>query len=188
MMWLRRLWARLFYMPSIGVFRLMCLLRWWRVWDRVDDHVLLGGAPTYRAARRLAAMNVTSAIAVCEPYEWGRRAVMAAGIDCLMLPVVDYTRPDEETIRRAVGYIGQCIEAGNSVLIFCKAGRVRSASVVLGDLIVRYGLEPADALAMIRRARPQVDRRIDKNPAIRAIAKPAGTPADAHQPHGRPTR
>lgn len=171
---LRKAWARFLYLPAIGVHRLMCLLGIWRRWDWVHDSLLLGGAPTRREARKLAADGISAAVCLCEPYEMGRSAVEAAGIECLWLPVTDYTRPGVDVIMQAAAFIDQQLNASNRVLVFCKAGRVRSAAVAMGYLITNRGLTPTQAHDLIRKARPQVSARLDRDPVLLAIAGSIG--------------
>jgi len=171
---LRKAWARLLYLPAIGVHRLMCLLGIWRRWDWIDQSLLLGGAPTRREARALAANGISAAVCLCEPFEMGRSAVEAAGIECLLLPVIDYTRPGVEVIVTGAAFIGERIGAGGKVFVFCKAGRVRSAAVVMGYLMTTRRLSPTQAYDVVRKARPQVKARLNRDPALRAIAGSVG--------------
>lgn len=168
---LRKGLARLFYWPSIGAHRLMCLMRIWRRWDWINESLLLGGAPTRREARALAGAGIGAAVCLCEPYEMGRSAIEAAGIECLVLPVIDYARPDADVIERGAAFIGERIAAGGKVFVFCKAGRVRSAAVVMGYLMAARQMTPTQALELIRRTRPQVNARLDRDPVLLAIAK-----------------
>lgn len=172
---LRKAWARLFYWPSIGVHRLMCLARIWRRWDWINESLLLGGAPTRREARALADAGISAAVCLCEPYEMGRSAIEAAGIECLTLPVIDYTRPGADAITRGAAFIGERIEAGGKVFVFCKAGRVRSAAVMMGYLMTMRQLTPTRAFELIRKSRPQVNARLDRDPVLLAIAKSSGS-------------
>lgn len=179
---LQKIRARLLYLPSILVHRMMCVLGVWRKWDWVGESILLGGAPTSREARRLAAMGVDAAISVCEPYEMGRRAVIRAGIQCLSIPVIDYTYPTESDVTRGAEFIQQQIAAGKKVFVFCKAGRVRSATVVFGYLIMYQKRKASEAGLIIRTARPQVSRRLLNAPCIVSILNriDATDPAPSH--------
>ncbi|KXS14475.1 phosphatases II [Gonapodya prolifera JEL478] len=56
---------------------------------------------------------------------------------------------------------------GKSVYVHCKAGRSRSAAVVLAHLISRYRLTLEEALAILIRKRPQVSPHIQAMPSVR---------------------
>ena len=81
-----------------------------------------------------------------------------AGVRFLRVPVDD--AQDEggtflAHLPRIVAAIDQHLSAGQGVLVHCYAGVSRSASVVAAYLMAKEGLTPAQAMARIRRLKPE---------------------------------
>lgn len=82
-------------------------------------------------------------------------AAAAAGLDLIRFPIVDHTAPGPADLPAAVALADQLaghLRAGRFVVTHCLAGIGRS-SMLAGATLVRLGVPPADAWALIRRAR-----------------------------------
>jgi predicted protein tyrosine phosphatase len=83
------------------------------------------------------------------------------GVKRVRVPIDDM--PDEnptflKALPRAVRAIDLALSQGQGVLVHCYAGISRSASVVAAFLMARDGLTPAQAMARIRKAKPETFR------------------------------
>jgi len=167
--------SRLLFFPTL-VWN-MLLGRWLRVrhwWDRIDEHVILGALPFARDVPSLAAEGVRAAVNTCEEYAGPVAAYDAAGIRQLRIPTTDFHPPRLEDIERAIEFMRQCAERGETVYVHCKAGRARSATVVACWLIATHGLDPRAAQAYILARRPHVMPKIDEREVVREFARRHG--------------
>ena len=83
------------------------------------------------------------------------------GVKRVRVPVDDI--PDDAAVMlahipKAVRAIDETLRHGKAVLVHCHAGISRSASVVAAFLMAREGLSPTQAIARIRRAKPETFR------------------------------
>jgi atypical dual specificity phosphatase len=84
---------------------------------------------------------------------WSPLTDLPAGMSHLHLPIPDFTAPDEETIDRAVSFIRENVVEDLPVLVHCAAGLGRTGTV-LACYLVSTGIEPGEAIARVREARP----------------------------------
>ncbi|MDP8931887.1 MAG: dual specificity protein phosphatase family protein [Actinomycetota bacterium] len=101
-----------------------------------------------RSAPELGRFDVV--ISLCA--RGNRRSPHAEGQRSLSWFIADADVPDEETIRRIARQVSAWLDAGLSVLVRCKAGMNRSGLVVARTLVER-GLQPQEAIDLIRRRR-----------------------------------
>jgi atypical dual specificity phosphatase len=163
-MLIRRLIARVLFFPTLAwnvlMARVLPARRWW---DQIDAGVYLGALPLARDVPRWQALGVGAVVNMCEEYAGPEEAYRRAGIEQLRLPTVDFTAPSLEQVQRGVTFIAEQLARGRGVYVHCKAGRARSATVVLCWLVAARGMTPdaAQALILARRphAHPQLARR-----------------------------
>ncbi|MCA9187685.1 MAG: phosphatidylglycerophosphatase and protein-tyrosine phosphatase 1 family protein [Pirellulaceae bacterium] len=132
------------------------VLKKWHWWDRVDDHVIIGALPFRSLVPELKAAGVKAVVNMCREYPGPLDAYQAAGIEQLHVPTVDFSPPSIEDVERAVEFIKLHVDAGQTVYVHCKAGRGRSATVVLCWLIAHNDVSPEAAQSLLNDRRKQV--------------------------------
>jgi atypical dual specificity phosphatase len=162
--------ARLLFFPTLWWNRILRRLTRRRWWDWVDDSLLLGALPSAAHVDELQAAGIGAVINTCQETCGPVAQYQRSGIEQLHLPTVDFTPPRIEDIRRAVGFIHQQIGLGRKVYVHCKAGRGRSATVVMCYLISK-GLTPEAAQALLKAKRPHVLSRLAERPVVRQFAR-----------------
>ena len=112
----------------------------------------------------LAGEGVGLVLNMCEDKEYrpGQRdavksAYLSAGLEenrdlCL----VDLGAHPLELFDTAVGIIESAQRDGRNVMVHCRGGRERSATIAAAALVARYGLTGGEAIARIESIAPQV--------------------------------
>jgi atypical dual specificity phosphatase len=162
--------ARLLFFPTLWWNYLLRRLTQRRWWDWIDDSVLLGALPAEGHVAELKAAGIGAVINICSETCGPVKHYKEAGIEQLHLPTVDFTPPRLEDIRTAVAFIQQQIRRGHKVYVHCKAGRGRSATVVLCYLISK-GLSPEAAQNLLLEKRPHVLPRLIERPVVQQFAR-----------------
>lgn len=158
-------WPTLLWNMLLG--RVLGVRNWW---DRVDEHVILGALPLRRDVPRMAADGVKAVVNTCEEYAGPVAEYAAAGIEQLHIPTTDFHPPSTDDVRRAVEFMQRHVERGETVYVHCKAGRARSATVVLCWLIAHRGLTAAEGQRLLLEKRPHVHRRLTERAVVQAFA------------------
>ena len=159
------------FFPTLGwnlLLNRLCPSRHW--WDWVDDSVLLGALPLRRHVPELQAAGISAVINTCREWRGPVEAYRAAGIEELRLPITDFTPPSLEEVRAGVAFIQRHLSAGHKVYVHCKAGRGRSATIVLCYLIAG-GLSPEEGQALLRGKRRHVNRHLDRRTVVQQFAR-----------------
>lgn len=157
------------YYPSLWFSRAMWLLGRWHWWDQVEGGLLFGAVPSPRELRQLATMGVGAVVNLCEEFEGHTRELAAAGLVQLHLPTLDYHCPTEDDLVRGITFIFEHRSATTSVYVHCKAGRGRSAAMVLCYLMAAHGIDAREAYARVKAARSHVTPGLYGRPGVRAI-------------------
>ncbi len=167
---MRYILIRLLFLPTLAwnvlLGRVLRIRRWW---DVVDDRLLIGALPLWWDAKRLAREGVTGVINMCVEYKGPQQSYARLGIDQLWLPTTDFTPPALADVERGVAFISAHIDNGGKVYVHCKAGRGRSATVVVCWLIQEKGVSPEEAAASLTRCRPHVNKQLQDRDVVRAF-------------------
>ncbi|MCU0959307.1 MAG: dual specificity protein phosphatase family protein [Pirellulaceae bacterium] len=166
-MLIRRWVARVLLVPTLCwnllLARVLHLRHWW---DQIDAGVYLGALPLARDVPRWHALGVNAVVNMCEEYAGPEAAYRRAGIEQLRLPTVDFTAPSLDQVQRGVAFITDQRARGRGVYVHCKAGRARSATVVLCWLVATRGMSPGAAQAWILARRPHVHPRLARRAVV----------------------
>ena len=164
---MKRLKAQLLFPPTLGwnvlLGRMLRVRRWW---DRIDEHVLIGAMPFPSDVRRLHQSGVRGVVNTCEEYSGPARLYADLGISQLHVRTIDFTAPSLDAVERAVAFIENHAERGESVYVHCKAGRARSATIVLCWLMKRHGMPPHDGQRLLLDRRPHVNPRLTQRQVV----------------------
>ena len=151
--------ARLLFWPTLAwnvlLGRVLRLRAWW---SHVDDGTILGALPFSSDVASLQAEGVRAVVNMCEEYAGPEEVYERAGIVQLRLPTIDFTAPSLEHLKRGVAFIEQYVSAGQGVYVHCKAGRGRSATMMLCWLVATKDMTPEEAYAFLLKKRPHVCR------------------------------
>jgi atypical dual specificity phosphatase len=122
--------SQIFFYPT---FPITALLRIGNYWTKVDETVYLGCAPMalLNHPKMLYDMGVRGVVNCCYEYPGPYEAYEKLGIKQLHFPVVDHTEVPFENLKEAVQFIQTFQDRNEKVLVHCKAGHGRGASVAL---------------------------------------------------------
>jgi atypical dual specificity phosphatase len=163
--------ARLLFLPTLLYNAL--LGRWLKVrhwWDQVEPGLWLGALPLRADVARLSDLGITGVINMCREYPGPKELYREAGIEQLWLPTVDFQPPTLDDIRRGVAFIERQLSEGGQVYVHCKAGRARSATIVLCYLMAHAGLTAAQAQRRLLEVRPHVHPNLDQRQVVKQFA------------------
>ncbi len=135
-------------------------------WNRVDEHVWIGALPFPSDAKKLHDRGVRAVVNTCREYAGPVREYEKYGMEQLRLPTVDFQPPSLEDCRRGVAFMQRHISQGEGVYVHCKAGRGRSATIVVCWLMAAKGLTPAESQAFLLKKRRHVHRRLDQRRVV----------------------
>lgn len=159
--------SRVLFLPTFiwnyGLARVFHQRHWW---DRVDDFVILGAMPLRRDVPILAEIGVRGVINMCREYSGPTDQYAKYGIEQLWLPTVDFNPPTLEDTERGVAFLDRMAQNGKTVYVHCKAGRARSATVVLCWLVKSKKMSPEQAQQHLLACRPHVNRWLLQRPVV----------------------
>lgn len=168
----KKLVARAVYYPTLG-FNVL-LARWLKVrnwWDDVNSHCILGAVPLGNDPDRLKELGVTGVINMCEEYSGPQERYRQLGIEQLWLPTTDFHHPTREMVIQGADFLERHRRQGGRVYVHCKAGRARSATIVLWWLVRYDGLTPLQAQQQLVRVRPHVNSQVFRRPVIQELVR-----------------
>jgi atypical dual specificity phosphatase len=128
----------------------------------VGDDLLMGAYPQdAEDVAELAGAGVTRVFNLVQDLEYdpGARdacagALAAAGIEEHRVELVDYGSLAPAQIEAASAAVLEWLGAGERVYVHCRAGWQRSAVVVAAVVALREGVEPGEALEILRERKP----------------------------------
>ncbi len=166
MNWFQWLKARTVFYPTLCWN--MLLGRWLKVrnwWDEIDENIVIGALPFASDVEKLAALGISGVVNTCQEYAGPVAEYDRFEIQQLRVPTIDFTHPTLESIQRSVQFIADQVDAGGKVYVHCKAGRARSATVVVCWLI-RQGMTREEAQKLLLEKRPHANPRIYQRPVV----------------------
>jgi atypical dual specificity phosphatase len=135
-------------------------------WDWVDDRILLGARPSRGMAHELSRLGITGVVNTCEEYKGPVQAYQQLQIEQFWMPTIDFTHPKIEDVRNAVAFMDQLLQNQGKVYVHCKAGRGRSATVVLCWLMKHKGMTPETGQALLLEKRKHVNAQLTERPVV----------------------
>jgi len=162
------IFARSLFLPTFAWNYLLARVlhrRHW--WDSVDPDVILGALPLKRDVPELAKLQVRGVINMCQEYPGPKEAYQQHNIEQLWLPTVDFNPPSLEAVQKGVEFLHQKTKQNQRVYVHCKAGRARSATIVICWLVKHRGMSPEQAQAHLLARRPHVNPRLLSRPVVR---------------------
>ena len=136
-------------------------------WDEVDDDVLIGAFPTSLIVKRFQEMGVGAVVNMCAEATGPIGYYDKLEINYLHLPTIDYSSPSLQQVEMGVSFIAEQAKSGHKTYVHCKAGRGRSAIMTLCWLIMKHDMKPAQALSMLAKRRPHVNRHLEEREVVR---------------------
>ena len=169
---MRWLIARLLFLPTLAwnlsLGRFLGVRDWW---NQVDDGVWIGALPLARDVLQLHALGIRGVVNTCEEYPGPEAAYRESGITQLRVPTIDFTAPNLQDVQQAVDFIDEHRSHGNGVYVHCKAGRGRSATVVLCWLVQTRQMSPQAAQQHLLEIRPHVVPDVYRRPVVQQFWK-----------------
>ncbi|MFN3191098.1 MAG: dual specificity protein phosphatase family protein [Aureliella sp.] len=162
--------ANAIYYPTLGynvlLGRVLKVRRWW---DPVTDCVVLGARPLPGDPSVFKAMGITGVVNTCEEMSGPLQQYQELGIEQLWIPTTDFTHPSATDVEAGADFIERHRSQAGKVYVHCKAGRARSATVVLWWLVRYCDMTPEQAQQAILQARPHANPRVYLRPVIQEL-------------------
>lgn len=167
---MRRWLVRTIYYPTLGynylLGRILKVRRWW---DPIDEQLLLGARPMFGDPARFRTLGITGVVNMCEEMRGPIDQYSSHGIEQLWLPTIDFHHPREDHVEAGADFIERHRLNGGKVYVHCKAGRARSATIVLWWLIRYKQMSPENAQRLILLSRPHSNPNIFRRPVIQKL-------------------
>lgn len=137
-------------------------------WNKIKPlNLYLGALPLENKGHLQAIIDlgVTHILSMVEDFEmeegWLNTPVTqetwkAHGVEVKQIRAVDFHPLSHAELEEGIEYLARTLEQGNTVYVHCKAGRGRSASVVVGYLMQYHHLSFVDAVFLVKQQRPQI--------------------------------
>ncbi|KAL5255130.1 hypothetical protein ACHWQZ_G014535 [Mnemiopsis leidyi] len=130
--------------------------------NSVDDTVILGAIPLRNKSPWINELNLGGVISLNESHEnkktlsvkeWAELGVTNKKYD-----IADHVgAANVAQVTEMINFIKEQEQAGKTVYVHCKAGKGRSASVVMCYLCKKHGITPEESFEMLRKKRKQID-------------------------------
>lgn len=126
--------------------------------QRIDDQLWMGGAPTYERDYDFILDNGISAVVDVRAEREDDMALFDKnGIQHIKLKVLDVMVPPPEALDAGTEFMDKQIQSGGTVLVHCAKGRGRSATMVAAYLMRYRGYDYAQARDLLVERRPLVN-------------------------------
>ena len=135
----------------------------------MTQQVFLGSIPFSWDVKHLRHRGVTHVVNMCAEYEGPIAAYAKAGVEQLYVPVPDGDVPRTPQVQQALRWMADALATPtNRVLVHCKAGMGRSATIVLAHFIAN-GWAAKKAVQHMKTLRPEVAGGVLHYPCISDI-------------------
>lgn len=162
-------------------------------WSEIEPYrIYLGALPLKNKGNleEILALGVTRVLSLVENFEledgWFNKTVKPAewrekGVQVHQISAVDYAPLTSQQIEEGVAFLADQLANGETVYVHCKAGRGRSAAIVIAYLMQYQGFTLDDAIAFVKERRPQINLNQEQRQALVtyfdiAEEKPADAP------------
>lgn len=164
-------YARIVFYPTLAWnFLLGRILRVRNWWDHIDPHVIVGAFPFRRDVPAMHDEGVRAVVNTCEEYAGPVSEYQSCGIEQLRIPTTDFTHPRLDDVEKAVEFVQEHVERGETVYIHCKAGRARSATVAMCWLMKYRGMTPQQAQEKLLECRSHINPRLTERAVVQEFA------------------
>lgn len=178
---------RLFYKVSLltNIVRHAIAPQRWSWWSPITPQIILGAIPLKNKGdldRLVNQEKISAVLTVLQPFEWQTKGLFsvpvtpadwqAHGIPHLQIVATDLEPLTQEQIEQGVEFIHQQVKQGKRVYVHCKAGRGRSASIVVCYLL-KYGdfATVDEAIAFVQQRRRQISINAEQRVSIDIFEK-----------------
>jgi len=131
-------------------------------YNAVDDTVILGAIPLRNKSPWITELNLGGVLSLNELHEnkktlsvaeWAEHDITNKKYD-----IADHIgAASVEQAHEMVNFMKEQEAAGKTVYVHCKAGKGRSASVVMCYLCQKHNVSPEEAFRMLKEKRKQID-------------------------------
>lgn len=148
-------------------------------WDEIDDGIYLGGIPLENYGHREAIEKVIgddgAILSMVENFEFEtigfasepvKGKQWSKGIQWKIIETPDNEAVSAHKIKEAITQLETWRSEGKKVYLHCKAGKGRSATIAICNLIEKKRLGIQDAIDTLRRKRPQMKLNAPQMKAI----------------------
>ena len=143
-----------------------------RTWfSEIEDQLYLGALPFGRFPRKLKELGIDAVINMCKEWNKAEQQYQKLGIEQLYLPTTDFECPSLPAIEQGVTFLEDRIAERRKVYVHCKAGRGRSATIVLCYLMKSRNITASEAQAVLREKRPHINRGLDQREFVLEFAR-----------------
>jgi protein-tyrosine phosphatase len=174
------LYKKVKYETSLAYTKWTCANLWW---NKIEPHnIYLGALPlkTEGHLDSILGLGVTRILSMVENFEledgWREVPVKAAdwqkqGVEVEQIHAIDSYPLKLSEIERGVNYLVRNLEEGHIVYVHCKAGRGRSATIVIAYLMKFQKLSYEEAFAYVKKQRPKIHLSAAQRQAVLNFAK-----------------
>ncbi|KAG0290033.1 hypothetical protein BGZ96_006501, partial [Linnemannia gamsii] len=148
----------------------------WQWYNPVPHtRIILGAVPSQHLLAQLARDHaVQDIVNMCAEFKGHLQTMKELGLVQCWLPTKDFNTPSVQSIWAGVRFIDKCErrwsegpeDSRGAIYVHCKAGRGRSATVVLCWLVYCYRLTVLEAQVILLKARGQVDKNVYLHPEV----------------------
>ena len=131
--------------------------------------LLLGGLPwPHSMQTQLVGKEHVSAVVNLV----SEKKIEIPGIERCDVPMTDFVHPEKSEVEKAVDFIENSLKNGKTVYVHCRAGKGRSATVVMCWLVSRMGYDPLSAQQFLQSRRPQILNNLHSRQVVQAFHRP----------------